>query len=267
MRSHLIWNLDLILTDSFENVLTNSEVIFDPSIHQSHPVSSGHIKRSFAIASMTSTAFSRIVPVTITSDLMCPWCWVGLRKLQQASEEASIGLKIVWKPFLLRPDHPLQGVPKGGTPQSRVPGHLKAAGKAVGIDFTGLTDSTPNTIDFHAVMKYLLDAGVDQTPFQEAVFRAYFTQGIFPDHDALLTCAESVGVQEQVKSVFEQTEVLVEYRREVVAEARDASMKGIRGVPSFTFGDDARPAFSGAQAVETFVSHLEKHAGTAVDAS
>jgi predicted DsbA family dithiol-disulfide isomerase len=214
---------------------------------------------------MTSAAFSRIVPVTITSDLMCPWCWVGLRKLQQASEESKIGVKIVWKPFLLRPDHPLQGVPKGGTPQSRVPGHLKAAGKAVGIDFTGLTDTTPNTIDFHAVMKYLLDAGVDQTPFQEAVFRAYFTEGIFPDHEALLNCAESVGVKDQVKSLFEQENVLVEYRREVVAEARDASTKGIRGVPSFTFGNSSRPAFSGAQDVETFVSYLEKHAVKTVE--
>ena len=215
---------------------------------------------------MTPTVVSRIVSVTITSDLICPWCWVGLRKLQQASEKANIGLKIVWKPFLLRPDHPLEGVSKGGTPQSRVPGHLKAAGTAVGIDFTGLTDITPNTIDFHAVMKYLMDAGLDQTPFQEAVFRAYFTQSIFPNNEALLKCSELVGVQDQVKSLFEQSDVLNEYRRDVVSEARAASLQGIRGVPSFTFGNDTRPAFSGAQDVDTFVSHLEKHAGKGFEA-
>ena len=172
----------------------------------------------------------------------------------------------MWKPFLLRPDHPLQGVAKGGTPKSRVPSHLKAAGAAVGIDFTGLTDTTPNTIDFHAVMKYLRDAGVDQTPFQEAVFSAYFTEGTFPDHEALLKCAEQVGVQEQVKSIFEQSDVLHEYQRDVVSEARDASRQGIRGVPSFTFGNDTRPAFSGAQDVHSFVSHLEKHAVKRVEA-
>ena len=214
----------------------------------------------------TTTSHNPVVPITITitititSDLICPWCWVGLRKLQQASEAANVTVAIVWKPFLLRPDHPLQGTPKGGSPESRVPSHLKAAGKAVGIDFTGLTDTTPNTIDFHAAMKYLLDAKLDQTPFQEAAFDAYYTQGIFPDQQALMECADKVGVLEQVKALYGQEDVLDQYRHDVVAEAREASRREVRGVPSFTFGSDKTPAFSGAQAVDTFVSYLKQHA-------
>lgn len=209
---------------------------------------------------MKSTSSNPVVPVTITSDLMCPWCWVGLRKLQEASHKAGINVDITWKPFMLRPNLPAQGLPKGGTPDSRVPSHLKSAGKTVGIDFTGLTDRTPNTIDFHAVMKRLLDTHIDQTPFQEAVFDAYFTQGIFPDHDALLKCADQVGILEHVKALFENEEMLDQYRNDVIDEAREASNHGVRGVPSFAFGNDKKPAFSGAQNVETFVAYLEQYA-------
>ena len=53
---------------------------------------------------------------------------------------------------------------------------------------------------------------------------------------------------------------------DVVSEARTTTLQGIRGVPSFTFGNDAMPAFYGAQDVATFVSHSEKHAGKAFEA-
>lgn len=210
--------------------------------------------------SANTAAARAVVPVTITSDLMCPWCWVGLRKLQQASEVAKVDVDITWKPFLLRPDMPVEGKPKSGTPDSRVPSRLKAAGKAVGIDFTGLTDTTPNTIDFHATMKYLLDNKQDQTPFQEQVFDAYFTQGIFPDQSAMLKLAEKIGVAEYVQTLYQNEGELEKYREAIMVEARDASRRGVHGVPSFAFGSDTKEAFSGAQPVDTFVRHLKYYA-------
>jgi predicted DsbA family dithiol-disulfide isomerase len=200
-----------------------------------------------------------LVHVTITSDLMCPWCYVGLRKLQKASRASNIDVEITWKPFLLRPNFPMEGQPKGGTPASRVPAHLKAAGKSVGIAFTGLTDRTPNTIDFHAIMKYLLDAEADQTPFQEAVFDAYFTRGIYPDQKAMMDCADKVGALEFVKKLYEDEGTLEQYRRYVIAEAKEASYNGIHGVPSFAF-NGGREAFSGAQSINVFSEYLKHHA-------
>jgi predicted DsbA family dithiol-disulfide isomerase len=199
--------------------------------------------------------------VTITSDLVCPWCWVGLRKLQAASELAKIDVNIVWKPFLLRPNTPQEGIPKDGTPTSRAPQRLKDAGKLVGIDFTGLTDRTPNTIDFHAIMKYLLDSKINQTPFQEACFDGYFTKGIFPDHKGMMEHANQVGVADHVKALFESQDVLQEYRQLVTKEASDASRRGVSGVPSFAF-DGETEVFSGAQDVEIFVKFLKQHATT-----
>lgn len=202
------------------------------------------------------------VLVTITSDLVCPWCWVGLRKLQSASELAKVDVDIVWKPFFLRPDTPQEGSPKGGTATSRAPQRLKEAGKSVGIDFTGLTDRNPNTIDFHATMKYLLDSKINQTPFQEAVFDGYFTKGVFPDHQGMLESAKQVRVLDRVKAFLESQDMLQEYRKQVKDEAGEASRRGVDGVPSFAF-NGGKEAFTGAQNVETFVEFLKQHADTA----
>ena len=202
------------------------------------------------------------VLVTITSDLVCPWCWVGLRKLQAASELAKVDVDIIWKPFLLRPNTPQEGSPKDGTATSRVPQRLKEAGKSVGIDFTGLTDRTPNTIDFHATMKYLLESKIKQTPFQEAVFDGYFTKGVFPDHQGMMESAKQAGVLDHVQTFLGSQDLLQEYRKQVEAEAADASRRGVHGVPSFAF-NGGKEAFSGAQNVETFVNCLKQHANTA----
>lgn len=200
------------------------------------------------------------VLVTITSDLVCPWCWIGLRKLQAAVKVSKVDVDIVWKPFLLRPNTPQEGSPKSGTPTSRVPQGLKQAGAAVGIDFTGLTDRTPNTIDFHATMKYLLDhSKLHQTPFQEAVFEGYFTKGVFPDAKGLMESAKQVGVSDHVQTLWESQELLQDYRQQVQQEAGDASRRGVHGVPSFAFNGGPE-AFSGAQDVETFVKYLKQHA-------
>ena len=59
-----------------------------------------------------TTSMRKSVAVTITSDLMCPWCFVGLRKLQKAADVADVETKITWKPFMLRPGLPEKGICK-----------------------------------------------------------------------------------------------------------------------------------------------------------
>ena len=210
-----------------------------------------------------------IADVTITSDLICPWCWVGLKKLQQASSETGVAVNVSWKPFLLRPNTPTEGIPKGGTPSSRVGAHLKQAGEQVGIAFTGLTDRTPSTVLFHAVMKPLQGASDNAdkdriTAFHEAVFEGYFTLGVYPDADGILAAAKKVPeVYDRVASLLledNQQHLLHHLCEKVVEEALEASRSGISGVPSFAFGNEASPAFSGAQSSTTFARYLLRHA-------
>ena len=214
---------------------------------------------------MTTPSAFKTVHITITSDLLCPWCWVGLKKLQEASKEANVKPVIAWKPFFLRPFAPLEGIPKGGSPESRVPSHLKQAGESVGIDFTGLTDRTPNTEIFHATMKFLQDDDtVDPksvTEFQEMAFMGYFTLGIYPDKDGLLFAAKKVSDPEvftKVTTLYEDENKLSLMRQQVADEAAEASRAGISGVPTFWFG--GQPLFSGAQPTSTFVRYLNKYA-------
>lgn len=211
---------------------------------------------------------TKVVKVAITSDLMCPWCWVGLRKLQQASKATQIDIVIEWKPFMLRPNIPEEGQLKSDpTPETRVGRHLKAAGQSVGIDFTGLTDRTPNTALFHAVLHLLQDElRMDHkvvTAYHEAVFEGYFTTSIFPDDNGLLKAAHKVNdqaVTKAIESLLKDKPKLEQLKQHVREEARAASMRGISGVPSFSFNDEASPAFSGAQPVETFAHVLQHYA-------
>jgi len=199
----------------------------------------------------------KTVNVTIVSDLMCPWCYVGLRKLQQGSKIANVQPKITWKPYMLRQGIPEEGLPKGGSPASRVPQRLQQSGESVGINFTGLTDRTPNTELFHATMAAIHDEhdADKQTEFQEEVFDLYFTKGVFPDKVALEQAAEKVGVADTVHNLYSDKELLLQMRSKVRREAKQASMSGISGVPFFFFNDE--PAFSGAVDVGTFVKYLD----------
>lgn len=207
------------------------------------------------------------VHVTMTSDLMCPWCWVGLRKLQEAAHRSNVDLHIDWKPFLLRPDMPEEGIQKRDpTPESRVNNHLKQAGQKVGIDFTGLTDRAPNTILFHAVMKYLqdhlnMDPGL-VTTYHESVFEGYFTLGEYPDEAGLLKAAVRVktsggtALVQHLEEFFLDQDHVEKVRKEVTVEARSASRRGISSVPTFDFNEEV--VFSGAQPVPTFQAALEQ---------
>jgi predicted DsbA family dithiol-disulfide isomerase len=173
---------------------------------------------------------------------------------------------ITWKPYLLRPKLPEEGVLKSDpSPESRVSWHLKKAGQSVGINFTGLTDRTPNTILFHSVIKMLQDElSLDDrvvTEFHEAVFEGYFTTGVYPDKEGLMKAARVTGDPRLVGAMdllFKDQEKLKKLKKEVLKEARDASRRGVSGVPSFEFNGE--PAFSGAQPVETFVEALKHYA-------
>ena len=215
------------------------------------------------------TASKKIVNVTITSDLMCPWCWVGLKKLQAASKSSNIDTNITWKPYFLRPNLPEDGVAKGGTPASRVGDRLRMVGEPVGIQFTGLTDRTPNTTLFHATIRMLQDDNeIDSstvTKYHEAVFEGYFTLGVYPDQDGLLKAAKKLQTVDndsrvflKINSLFNDPNHLDQLKHEVHEEAKEESYSGVSGVPSFQFNGNR--AFSGAQDVETFETYLAHYA-------
>jgi predicted DsbA family dithiol-disulfide isomerase len=153
---------------------------------------------------------------------------------------------------------PLKGKEKAPhTPDNpRVGQRLKAAGAAVGIDFTGLTDRYPNTVDAHRLLTFALQKGgaAVQDRLSEILFRSYFTDGVYPGEDNLVKLGVEAGLAEAEVSDFLDTE---ELRAEVFAEDRKVKQAGVHGVPYFYFnGNDY--GLSGAQDPATFISAFDK---------
>lgn len=173
-----------------------------------------------------------------------------------AEERPGISVEVTWKPFLLRPDTPEGGTPKApDTPDNpRVGARLRAAGLAAGVNFTGLTDRSPNSVRAHALAKFF-EASTEHRGLQDAfmgiVFRHYFTDGKYPDAANLRDAAAEAGLGgadlEAAVAYMEDRE----RQAEVSIEARGYSARGIRGVPYFVISSGGSSGggegFSGAQ--------------------
>lgn len=184
---------------------------------------------------------------------------MGKRKLEAAIDAVKdrYDVTVRWRPYLLRSNMPEEGVPKPepepGNP--RVNPRLKSAGDAVGIDFTGKCARYPNTLRAHALLEYAgsVDGGSKQNDLQEVVFKAYFTDGLYPDTANLMKQAEQVGFNaEEVKKVITDQKCMDEAHE----KARDATREGVTGVPCFFM--NGQRTFSGAQDPSAFIQMFDK---------
>lgn len=163
-------------------------------------------------------------------------------------------MEISWKPFQLRPDMPEGGKPKPGGPgPHQVNPRLREVGVRAGIEFTGMCDRFPHTLQAHELLAWALEtSGPEvQNNLQEVLFRHYFTDGKYPDVENLSAAAAEVGLDEA-----EAREVLTtrQYKASVMEEMRQASSQGISGVPYFFI--DGKPMGSGAQPSEFFLKAI-----------
>ena len=213
----------------------------------------------------SSDSTAKSVDVTVTSDLNCAWCWIGLRKLKLAAQEANVEPSIEFKAFLVNPHIPDEGTPKGGLPSARVPKQLQEAALKVGINLTGLCNRTPSTKLFHATIRMLQDDpdvnSGEVVNFYEAAFEGYHTNGIFPDKEGLLLAARRIGSDElfqKVRALYDDDFKLLQLKDEAYDEAMECLRNGILGVPHFKF--DKQKTFSGAQPLEMFTLFHETYA-------
>mmetsp|Transcript_9910 Transcript_9910/g.19455 ORF Transcript_9910/g.19455 Transcript_9910/m.19455 type:complete len:231 (+) Transcript_9910:652-1344(+) len=195
--------------------------------------------------------------IDIVSDVLCPWCWIGKRNLDAAIQQTGRAVNISWKPFLLRPNVPEEGlakpVPTANNP--RVSERLLEAGRSAGIEFTDKCDLVPNTVKAHALLQYAEFYGQQGTQhaLAEILFRKYFIDGQFVGNDEVLReAAVEAGLEDPDKALLyaHKPEVQQEIKEDAVANAR----RGITSVP--TFFVNGRPIFSGAQPVSKFLELL-----------
>ncbi|MEV0391788.1 DsbA family oxidoreductase [Polymorphospora rubra] len=200
--------------------------------------------------------------IDIYSDVVCPWCYIGKRKLEQALESYDGDVTIRYRPFQLDPrpvDRPqplltalagkFGGPDRVGEIVARVTG--AAAGAGLHLDFDSALSA--NTFDAHRLV-WFADQRGRAAEVIEALYRAHFTQGVdIGSPDALATVAAGAGLDEaEVRAFLDSPTGTAEVRADL-AEAREL---GVSSVPTFVFA--GKYAVTGAQDVDTLRGVLEE---------
>jgi predicted DsbA family dithiol-disulfide isomerase len=201
--------------------------------------------------------------IDIISDVICPWCFVGKRRLERAlAMRPGVQPEIAWRPFQLNPDMPSEGLDRkvylaakfgSDAHAERIYQHVSEAGATVDIPFAfERIRRTPNTRDAHRLIRYAGAQG-SADAMVEALFRAYFLEGRdIGNRDVLAELAGEVGLDRREVGQWLASAAEVE---QVLAEDRDARRLGINAVPCFIF--ERQYAVSGAQEAELFLPVLD----------
>jgi predicted DsbA family dithiol-disulfide isomerase len=212
--------------------------------------------------------------VEIWSDVVCPWCYIGKRRLEAALDgfdELEEEVEVVWRSFELDPSAPAE-------PQEALDGalaskyrmsiedarkmmaHMARTGAEEGLELNFDRARGGNTLDAHRLLHLAAMHGV-QTVMKERLFQAYMTEGRpISDRTELARLAGEVGLNpEEVQAMLESERFVEEVRRDE-ARARDL---GVRGVPCFLI--DGRGGVAGAQPAHLLREALQKMAAEATD--
>lgn len=211
--------------------------------------------------------------IEIVSDVICPWCFIGKRRLEQAlAQRPDMQFEIGWRPFQLNPDMPREGADRKSYLEAKFGGPARAkeiyarvsaegAKEGIAFDFDGIK-RTPNTLAAHSVLRWALGAGV-QNELKERLFRLYFLEGRdIGDYQVLADAAAAEGMDGAlVRKLLEEgsdTDLIQQ-------EDMTARQMGITGVPFFIF--ERKYGVSGAQPSEVLLQVIDKVAAEPADAT
>jgi len=207
--------------------------------------------------------------IDIISDVVCPWCYIGKRRLESAlahrASNQARPARVRWLAFQLNPDIPSQGADrrsylerKFGGPEraQQIYARIKAAGVEVGIpfDFERIARQ-PNTVDAHRLIAWAQDLDLKGSDaLIERLFRAYFVDGIdIGDTEALASLAGAAGFDATAARAWLASDA---GRADVEAEEQRSRALGVTGVPFFVF--NSRVAVSGAQPSDALLAAIDQ---------
>jgi predicted DsbA family dithiol-disulfide isomerase len=189
--------------------------------------------------------------IDIVSDVVCPWCYIGKRRIEDAlALAADVPVEIHWRPFFLNPWVPREGISRDEyltTKFGSVEAYKGIAGRVVtaageeGLVYRpDLVKRQPNTIDCHRLIHWA-DAQGKSAEMKQRLMELYFRDGgDLTDTDVLVQAAADCGLDADLAT--DEDVALIS------AQAKEASDKGISGVPTFVFAE--KYAVSGAQPAE-----------------
>jgi predicted DsbA family dithiol-disulfide isomerase len=216
-----------------------------------------------------TTASPVAVKIDFVSDVVCPWCVIGLRSLETALSrlQGKVQADIHFQPFELNPNMAPEGEDiaehlrkkYGSTPDQikRNGENIRARGAALGFEFAmDKRDRTYNTFDAHRLLHWA-DAEGKGASLKHALFDAYFTRGEnVSDRDVLVSAAQTAGLPaDRAREILASDAYAADVRRQEQFYIEN----GIQGVPAVIINE--RHLISGGQPPEVFEQALRQIAG------
>ena len=212
---------------------------------------------------MAVTATRPPIEVGLIADLACPWCYLGLVRLDRArAMRPQLPVRLRWRPFFLNPHMPPEGMDRQGYLRAKFGGdanakgiyeRIVASGRADGVEFAfERMTRTPNTLLAHRLILF-----AEQDGRGEAVIRALF-EALFVDgrdiglREELVGIGAAAGLDPAAVASFLAGNLC---RSEVVATHRQAERLGVHGVPVFVV--EGQHVIAGAQPAEVLVGLLD----------
>ena len=213
----------------------------------------------------------RPVRIDVVSDVVCPWCFIGKRRLEKALSLASeVPVEVHWRPYFLNDWIPTEGISredylttKFGSPDryKGIAQRVRAAAAQEGLDYAmDRISRQPNTRDAHRLIRWAGGIG-KAAQMKQRLMDLYFTEGADLSNRAVLVAAAAdVGLDpEDVRAALDSDRDIAE----VDAEVEAAKEAGIQGVPCFIL--DGKYAISGAQEPEALAAAIQQVSAQAAE--
>lgn len=204
------------------------------------------------------------INIDVISDAVCPWCFIGKRRLEAALQMIERPVEVSWRPYQLDPTIPFGGISRhdymarkfGPERIAQIHERLAEAGAEVGIPFAfDRITRSPNTLDAHRLIRWSQGSG-RQGEIVERLFNLYFVEGQdIGDREVLVQVArdhdlDADGIRRGLNSDTD--------KQAVIDEIATAQRIGVTGVPFYIFAN--KLAVSGAQAPEVIVAAINQAA-------
>src|SRR5882672_669469 len=206
------------------------------------------------------------LPIDVISDVVCPWCYIGKRRLEQAiALKPEIPVEVHFRPYFLNPWVPREGISreqylitKFGSVERYNANNQRVVAAAAAAGLTYARDKIlrqPNTLDCHRLILWAGEQG-NGARMKQRLMALYFSEGgDLTDREVLVKAAADCGLDPaRVRELLASDQDI----DQVTAEANSAKDAGIDGVPCFIFG--GLLAVSGAQAPEQLAQAIERAA-------
>lgn len=205
------------------------------------------------------------ITLDVVSDVVCPWCFIGQKRLDKAIAASGVDVHINWRPFQLDPTIPPEGkdrheymLGKFGSEERihEIHARIEPLGAAEGISFAfDAIKIAPNTLDAHRLIRWAGASGEDvQNRLVRRLFQLNFEEGAnIGDHAVLIEAAREAGMDAAVVETLLPSDADAEAVRHEIATA---SRMGVTGVPCFLL--EGKYAVMGAQDADTLADAIRQ---------